>query len=206
VTPAEPERVSVAQALRNISTATDLTASLRARTEGLTWVLWGFAAAGQYATFALNGGSETGPRAAPGGPVLVLAWSLAALLATVGLWRSAALSFTTGMMTRRTTFFFVGWLVLFVAVALAFSLAGGASRADATVAAWGVLLLSFAAFDPLRFTAGGRWVAAAAGLAGLAAALAIWRLALAGAGSLLLAGCALGGALLAGGLVMLFRG
>jgi hypothetical protein len=202
----EPERVSVAQALRNISTATDLTASLRSRTEGLTWVLWGFAAMGQYVTFALNGGSEAASRAVPGAPALVLAWSLAALLATVGLWRSAALSFTTGMSTRRTTAFFVAWLALFFVFALAFSLVGGTSRADATVAAWGILLVGFALFDPLRFTGGGRWVAAAGGVLGLLAALAIWRFALAGAAALLLSGAALGGALMAGGLVMLFRG
>jgi hypothetical protein len=162
------------EALDGIEKVTRREASLRGRTEGLTWALWGLSLAGADATNAAVG-SGAGAWGA-----LNFLWIVVPILASIGLWRSGALAFNPHVSTRRAVLVFVGWQVLLVLASIPvfvaiFVLGLGKAPHVGALISLGILLLLFGAFNPLAFTPRGRWtglalgmIAVAAGLGGLA--------------------------------------
>lgn len=215
--PDEPDRgtadaaMSTEEALNRMAEVTELTRGLRTRTEGLTLVLWGICMAASYLTLGapfLYGGPRHRPdehmflitRAAP------LVWFLIALVTTLGLWRSAALSIKTGLTTPKLLTFFLGWIGLFIVTTVAFTFIEGGSPRAWHLAGWGIVIGLFALLNPLGFTPQGRVASGIAGLVILTLAGYGYAAGLFGPQGQLLTGAGLGAPLLAAGLYLLFRG
>lgn len=186
--------MSTEEALGRIAGITEKTHALRVRTEGLTIALWAICLAASYLTIVVPLFFGRGPDLDAGrfprnfsgnftgnftgrpprdflffNPFAPLAWFLIAMVMTIGVWRSASLSFNTGLSTPRVAFVLVAWLALFLAAAFTLGyLERGNPRAWHLVA-WGAVVLVFALLNPLRFTRKGRWAVGAASLVTLLA-------------------------------------
>jgi hypothetical protein len=171
MTPTSEADWSPQRALASIEAVTKREASLRGRTEGLTWTLWGLALAGGQVTDAVLG-PEPGPAGAFAG-----LWTLVAILASIGLWRSGAIDLNPRVSTRRAVVFFVGWQVLLLLASIPVYVAlyvlglGRAPPAGALLSL-GALLLAFGAWNPLAFTPRGRVAGFALGIISIAAGVA----------------------------------
>ncbi|HVM44900.1 MAG TPA: hypothetical protein VM582_03100 [Candidatus Thermoplasmatota archaeon] len=142
--------------LAQIEAAGRIDSSIRARTEGVTWVIWGLAFAGYGLTLSTALALEGAGLGIFWG-LAILAWQAVAIAASVGIWRSVGLPFRTDVSARRATLFFIGWWLLFGVAERVFHAVVPAGREHAaTLAAFGALLLVFAAANPLRFTPLGR--------------------------------------------------
>lgn len=192
------------EALASIAEISRRDDALRARTEGLTWVIWGMGNAGAALTYT---------SLAPDGvlawwmPPLAALWILASVLVTVGLWRSAAVPFRPGFSFRRGLALFLVWPLLLGAISMGIvTLAGWENVAQAKLVATGLLLLGFAAFNPLHFTRTGRLTAAGLGVVALAFGAGAFALGLTGATATMYVGAVMGLSWTAGGTLALFRG
>jgi hypothetical protein len=190
--PPTPEEAAEARdAIQRMASVTQQTRGLRVRTEGLTLVIWAICMAASYLTFAGRlglgdrdvrapaenfTGNFTGLGHPPATVIFVsqfapLLWFVVALVVTMGVWRSASLSFQTGMSTPRLVATLVGWLLLFVATSVVLSLGVGGPPGSWHLVAWAVVMGLFAILNPLRFSGQGRvMVGIAAVVAFLAAA------------------------------------
>jgi hypothetical protein len=202
--------MSTEEALDRIERITEKTQPLRVRTEGLTFVIWGICVAASYlttgASLALGARRDVSPLGFFVGDLFPLFWFVVALLTTIGLWRSAALGFQPGLPTPRIVLFFAGWLVLVFATIVVLTYLEANHPQPWHIVGWAVLMALFAVFDPLRFTAKGRWAAAFVAVVALAAAAYGFASPLHRAETSLLTGLGLGIPMLAAGLVLLYRG
>lgn len=96
-----------------------------------------------------------------------LAWYVVAALGTIGIWRSAAVSFPTGFSTPKLVALMVGWIALFVAMTVTLAFVRSSDPQAWHLIAWAVVLALFVAFNPMAFTPKGR---AAVGVMALLAA------------------------------------
>jgi hypothetical protein len=192
------------EAMASIAEVTRRDDALKARTEGLTWVIWGMGNAGAALTYVALSPDLSIEWWMP--PLAAL-WILASVIVSAGLWRSAALPFRPGFTLKRGLVFFLAWPLLLSLLASGFmSVFGWGLVAQAKLLATGALLLAFAGMDPLRFTATGRATAAGLGVVAIAAAaVGLW-LGLTGAPATLVVGGVLGVSWTAGGALALFRG
>lgn len=206
-----PETMSAREALASLGEVSRRDDALKARVEGLTWVTWGFANAGLVLTsMALAPGDAARPPPWQASPLAVLfafGWVVAGVLASVGLWRSAALSFRTGMTWRRGALFFLVWplltaLLTFVAIPLV----GWENGVLAKTMAIGLLLLGFAWLDPLGFTPRGRASALTLGFVGVFGAAGGLAFGVGAEEAMLLVAAVLGAAWVIVGLFAVFRG
>lgn len=85
----ETAELTPLEAARVLAKARDYDEDLRARTGGLTWMIWGFVSAGIFLTYSLA--SVSGGEGWAMG-FLWLPWVVAGIVAMNALWRSAALS------------------------------------------------------------------------------------------------------------------
>lgn len=115
--------MSPAKALEEVRRAIRLEASLRSRTEGLTWIIWGLVSAATFLTFEavtslyygdtpFTQGASLEEQHAPwwaGG--LWMPWLVLGILTTYALWRSAALS-SPDVADHHPRHFlvFIGWI------------------------------------------------------------------------------------------------
>lgn len=168
-------------ALARMASVTASTRGLRTRTEGLTFVIWGICMAASYLTIAVpiliglgaggpdpdgfnRGLNDTfgghGPRSGhrPGGTEFFasrfapLAWYLIAVVVTTAIWRSASLSFHTGVTTPRLVAVLVGWMLIFLATTVLLTYIEGGRPRSWHLVGWGLVIGLFAASNPLRFT------------------------------------------------------
>jgi len=112
------ETLTSAEAARLVARAQRWEGSLRQRTEGITWMVWGIATAAMFLTY-----EWAGTRGAPDWSfaVLWIPWVLAGNMTSYALWRSAALTRDPDAPTlggRRH----VGLIVVFVLVFASMSL------------------------------------------------------------------------------------
>lgn len=224
--------MSTEEALGRIAGITEKTHALRVRTEGLTIALWAICLAASYLTIVVPLFFGRPPEAEAGrefarnlsgnfsgnftgrpprdffffNPFAPLAWFLIAMVMTIGVWRSASLSFQTGLTTPRLVLVLVGWLALFLATALTLSFLERSNPRAWHLVAWGAVVLLFAILNPLRFTRRSRWAV------GIASAVTLLAGAYALAAGLdpretgFLSGLSLGLPLLLAGLYLMFFG
>ena len=195
------------QALTQIADVASIRSSLRSRFEGMTWVLWGLVAALQAMTLGFL--EEAALAETPAGrhlaPFASHLWIAVGIVASVGLWRAAAVNFDPGIGRRRALAFFVGWPALFsIGSFLNAGHSGGGAFGFAIVTA--VLLLAFALVNPVRYTPLGRWTAAV--LAGIASVVAVvvWLYGSSGYAVYAVAGTAIGVSWMLAGLYALYQG
>jgi len=202
--------LSPPDALRGLAEIANRDDALKARTEGLTWVLWGFVNLGVAMTYLALLPEEAflgAPDLASPAVLLVGLYPLTGILATVGLWRSAALSFPTGMSFRRGLLFFTAFLVIVTVLSLGFlPFVGWEQGVLGKSVAVGLFLLGFGALNPLGFTRSGRGSAFALGAIALLGGAAGLAAGLTGTASVLLATGTLGWAWVAVGLWALYHG
>lgn len=121
---AKGRNLSPSRALDEVGQALRLDSSLRSRTEGLTWIVWGLVSAGTFLTFEavtslyygdtpFTNGTGFDEQRAPwwtGG--LWVPWLLVGILTTYALWHSAALSSRdVAKRSPRHFLVLVGWIV-----------------------------------------------------------------------------------------------
>lgn len=135
-----------------------------------------------------------------------LAWYVIAVVVTLAIWRSASLSFQTGVTTPRLLATFVGWMLIFVTVVVLLAYVEGGSPRSWHLLAWGVVIGLFAALNPLRFTTPGRVAAAVMGASALLTAAYAFAADLGPRDTGFLSGVALGVPGLVAGLWLMFRG
>lgn len=117
-----------------------------------------------------------GPHGAPGTALFAsrlapLLWFGVAAVVTLAIWRSAALSFQTGVTTPRLLAVMVSWVLILTITTVALTYIEGGRPRGWHLAGWGVVFGLFALLNPLRFTRQGRaasGVVAAVVLAGAA--------------------------------------
>ena len=195
------------QALAEIADVAAMRSTLRTRFEGMTWILWGLVAALQAMTLGFL--EEAALSETPAGrhfaPFASHLWIAVGIVASIGVWRAAAVNFDPGIGHRRALAFFIGWPALFsVASFLNAGHSGGGALGFTIVTA--VLLLAFAIVNPVRYTPTGRWTAAAlAATAGVVATL-VWLYGNTGYAIYAIAGTAIGVSWVAAGLYALYRG
>lgn len=212
--------LSPEDALRTMARVTANTAALRVRTEGLTIVLWGIVMAASYLTIVVPilggmggpGPGGPGPRGPPPSTSFFaqryapLAWYAVGFLVTLAIWRSASLSFQTGLTTPRLVATFAAWLALFLATVVLLTYVNGGNPRSWHLFGWAIVLGLLAALNPLRFTKRSRVaigvVAASALATGAYAQLAD----LPGRDVGFLSGVALGVPALIAGLALMLRG
>jgi hypothetical protein len=135
-----------------------------------------------------------------------LAWYVIAVVVTIAIWRSASLSFQTGVSTPRLLGVLVGWMLIFVTVVVLLAYVEGGSPRSWHLLAWGVVIGLFAALNPLRFTTPGRVAAAVVGASALLTAAYAYAVDLGPRDLGFLSGVALGVPGLVAGLWLMFRG
>lgn len=229
----EPARpMSAEDAMRTMATVTAHTRGLRVRTEGLTLVIFALCIMASYVNLAapilgagpgpdgpLHDGpdptsNDTGPRPMHRPPPTMfflsrfapLAWYAIAVVVTLAIWRSASLSFHTGLSTPRLLGVFVGWLGLFAGTLYVLAFLQGGDPRGWHLVAWGVVLGLFALLDPLRFQRPSRVVVGVMAVTAIAVALYAFAVDLRGHDVGFLSGLALGVPGLAGGLWLMYRG
>lgn len=198
----DPPEFTPQDALARIAGVARDQISVRSRFEGMTWVLWGLVAALQATTLGALG--ET-PRGEPAlRQIASHLWILLGVLASVGVWRAASVSFDPGISRKRALAFFVGWPIAFaLAVYLVTDLGGDAFRFALVTA---LLLLAFATLNPVRYTPRGRWTAAVLAGAAFAIAALAWIYATPGDASFAATGVTIGLTWILAGLDALYRG
>jgi hypothetical protein len=162
------ETLTTDEAARLVAEARRWEGSLRQRTEGITWMVWGIATAAMFLSYDWMG---RGHAPAWVFAVLWIPWVLAGNLTSYALWRSAALTQdpeVAPLGTRRH----LGLIVLFVVVfaLMAFVLRPTSWSVPMVVA--GILWASLGLVIP-RMSPRGKVVSAAVGLGVVAAALAL---------------------------------
>lgn len=182
-----PASMSPAQALDEVRRALRYEASLRSRTEGLTWIVWGLASAATFLTFEavtslyygdtpFTQGTGFEEQRAPwwtGG--LWLPWLVLGILTTYALWRSAALaSRDVADRSPRHVLVFVGWIAAVAAGWLvAVLVLPDANVATFPVMGIGTAWILLGALNLYRGTRLGRVVATTIGAAIFVAGLAM---------------------------------
>jgi len=233
--PSEPAMpgpgMSTEEALGRIAGITEKTHALRVRTEGLTIALWAICLAASYLTIVVPlffgrapdfDGREFGRNLSGNftgnftgrpprdflffNPFAPIAWFLVAMVMTIGVWRSASLSFQTGITTPRLVLVLVGWLALLVATTVTLSFLERSNPRAWHLVAWGAVVLLFALLNPLRFTRKSRWAVGAAAAATLLASAYALAASLDPRETGFLSGLALGVPLLLAGLWLMFFG
>lgn len=204
--PAAPSPFTPADALKEIAGVTGKQASLRSRIEGMTWVLWGLVVALQAMTLgALADAAPAATFAERHFEALAShAWVLVAVVASVGIWRAAAVNFDPCISRKRALAFFIGWPVLFAIASYAVAGFGGGAFRFAVVSA--VLLAAFALVNPVRYTPRGRVTAGALAVAAAGVAAVVWLYGEPGYAWFALTGTAIGLSWVFGGLYALYRG
>jgi hypothetical protein len=221
--------MSTEEALGRIAGITEKTHALRVRTEGLTLALWAVCMAASYLTIVVPlfvgrppdfeqarrnfsgnfSGNFTGrpPRDFLFfNPFAPLAWFLIASVMTVGVWRSASLSFQTGITTPRLVAVLVSWLVLLLVTTVTLSYIQRNNLRGWHLLAWAVVLVLFALLNPLRFTRKSRVAVGVASLVTLAASVYALSAGLDPRELGFFSGLALGVPLLLSGLYLMFFG
>jgi hypothetical protein len=164
--------------------------------------------------------NSTGPGPGPGGPgehhppptqffllsFTPLLWFVIATLGAIAVWRSASLSFPTGLTTPRLLAVLVGWMALFVLVTVLLTFVQGGNPRSWHLVAWGFVFGLFALLNPLRFTTPGRLGAAATSVVAFLTALYAFVAHLEGRDVGFLTGLALGVPGIVAGLWLMFRG
>ena len=205
--------------MRTMANVTSITRGLRVRTEGLTIVIFALCMMASYLTIVapiLAGAGAPGPGPGPGGHrppptqfflsrAAPLVWYAIAAVTTIAIWRSAALSFQTGLSSGRLVAVFVGWLALFAVLVTVLGVIEGSPR-EWHLLAWGVVIGLFATLNPLRFTKQGRVAAGAIAAVALLTAAYAFTADLGGRDLGFLTGVAVGLPGLVGGLWLMFRG
>lgn len=135
-----------------------------------------------------------------------LIWFVIATVVTIAIWRSASLSFRTGMSTPRIVGVLVGWLALFVVVTIVLTYSENGRPQASHIAAWTVVAGLFAALNPLRFTRKGRLAVAGVTLVLAATSLYAYFAHLGPRDASFLSGVGLGLPTLVAGLYLMFRG
>jgi len=231
--PTDPDAMTPEDAMSRMASITSMTSGLRVRTEGLTLVVWALCLAASYLTIAvpiLNGGGPPGehfngtangsfngtferhgPRDPPSTLFFLsrfapLIWFVIATVVTIAIWRSASLSFRTGMSTPRIVGVLVGWLALFVVATIVLTYSENGRPQASHIAAWTVVAGLFAALNPLRFTRKGRLAVAGVTLALAVASLYAYFAHLGPRDASFLSGVGLGLPTLVAGLYLMFRG
>src|ERR1051325_134118 len=223
-------------AMARMASVTSHTRGLRVRTEGLTLIVWAMCIAASYLTIVvpiLAGGhfepggpgdrgfnstnNSTSPnRFADHGPppstaffawrAAPLAWYVAAIVVTAAVWRSASLSFQTGMTTPRLVAVLVGWSLLFVLTVFTLSYIEKTNPRSWHLLAWALVLALFAILNPLRFTSHSRWAGGAVAAVVLATAAYAYVADLGPRDTSFLSGIAFGVPGLIAGLYLMLRG
>jgi len=224
------------EAMQKMATVTSNTRALRVRTEGLTIAVWGLIMAASYLTIIvplIGGGGPGGPGGQPpnfdpnttfngtrvgfrgdGPPATVffasrlapLVWYGIGVIFTLGIWKSASLSFQTGLTTPRLLIVFGGWLGIFVITIVVFSYVEGGNPRSWHLFGWAVVIGLLALLNPLRFTKPSRIAFTIIALVALATGIYAQVANLRRGDIGLLSGIALGAPALAAGLYLLFRG
>lgn len=119
------ETLTPQEAVRALAKAHDWEAALHGRTQGLTWMVWGLATPATFLTYSFAAVlAEVDGATVPAWVwnVLWVPWILAGVIATVALWRAAALAVpgleTPGERRRATIGGFVASGVIFTAFLL----------------------------------------------------------------------------------------
>jgi hypothetical protein len=195
------------EALARISAMAGIQSSLRSRFEGMTWILWGLVAALQATTLGFL--EEAGLTDAVGGhsPASALAhlWIAVGIIASVGVWRAAAVNFDPAISRRRALAFFIGFPALFALSSFGHdhTAIGAGPFGFAAVAA--ILLVAFAVANPVHFTRRGRWTAALLAFVAGGVAATVWAYGSSGFVPYTLAGAAIGLSWALAGLDALYR-
>lgn len=208
-------------ALRRVATVTANTRTLRIRTEGLTIAIWGLVLAASYLTLIvplLGGGPGPDGGIFGGGPrhppatrffasrLAPAIWYAIGAILTIAVWRSASLSFQTGITTPRLVAVFAAWMLIFLATIVLVAYVQGGNPRGWHLYGWAVVLGLFAAFNPLRFTADGRLAVAIVAIAALATGIYAQVAGLRGGDVGFLSGIALGAPAIITGTTLMFRG
>lgn len=150
----------------------------------------------------------------PGGPgrsiflsrFAPVVWYGIGAVVTAGIWRSASLSFQTGVSTRRILLVFGGWIAVFLAATVYLTYFEASAPRSWHLVAWGSVFGLFAVTNPLRFSGQGRMVAGVMAASALAFFLYAHFAGLGPRDTGYLTALALSVPGLAGGLWLLFRG
>lgn len=198
-------RLTPEEALASIADVAGVRSPLRSRFEGMTWILWGLVAALQAMT--LGHIQDAALADAPPGrhlaPLASHLWVAVGIVASVGVWRAAAVSFDPGISRRRALAFFIAWPALFSAASYVVTQVGGGPVGFAAFTA--LLLLAFAVVDPVRYTPRGRWTAAILAIAAVLVAIVVRTGDLAGHMGYAVAGSAIGVSWVLAGIYALYR-
>lgn len=155
----ETSPLTPAEALAQIANVASKQEALHSRFEGIAWVLWGLVVALQAMTLGflnLVDIQDDSVRHILG--VVAHLWIIVGILASVGVWRAAAVNFGPGISRRRALGFFIALPATIHFLSFLISQATHGVAAFSLVAA-GVLGL-FALLNPVRFTKSGRITAA----------------------------------------------
>lgn len=220
-------------AMRRMAEVTSNTRSLRVRTEGLTLVVWGLVIAASYLTIivpivgGMGGGDPHPPRdlgandsfnathdVRHGPPATAffasrfapLLWYVIGVVVTIAVWRSASLSFQTGVSTPRLVAVFAAWLVIFLVTVVLLTYVEGGNPRSWHLVGWSVVIGLLAALNPLRFTRPGRVAVAIVALVALATGIYAQLVDLGGRDVGFLSGVAIGAPALLTGLYLMFWG
>lgn len=178
----DPSREELTEAVQRIDEALDEETSLRTRTEGLTWILWGLVTLSMVLSFDaaawIHGGLPP-----LWGPFLWVPWVVLGAVLTGVLWRSAALSRPElaearqgGLQTTATYLVFIV-LVWFAVVWLP----GRLHPDNVAIIAIGTAWTFFGAVDPFGATATGRRVMLTVGVPTMIAGVVVAVLTVTGA-------------------------
>lgn len=201
----EPTHLTPSEALQQIAGVASKQAALRSRFEGIAWVLWGLVVALQAMTLGflnLADIQDDGVRHALG--IVAHLWILVGILASVGVWRAAAVNFEPDVSRRRALGFFIA---LPATLHLLSYLLSQATHGVATFSLVAACLLGlFALLNPVRFTTSGRTTAAV--LATIAAGVGAILIATESTGDqwYAIAGTAIGLSWIIAGMIALYQG
>lgn len=159
------DALSATEALATVARATQAEASLRSRTEGVTWMVWGLVTAAIFLSFDAASPLYELPATPFWADFLWVPWVAAGSLVTAAVWRTAALG--GGMRAEGPGAFLAtgAWVVAgVVGFAVVFWVLDGVGNPDLDfLAGLGFAWLLMGAANPLRLTRGGRFVAMATG-------------------------------------------
>lgn len=174
-----PETASIRQAIDSISHLEAFEESLRRRTEGITWMVWGLVFAGLTLSFYIGDLTRDAATADEPRPWSLLfpwfPWMLAGGVITAALWKSAALQ--TPTLHRPLWATLGGLLAVGAATVLVFiaswALPAGMQSAVTPLTLFGLAGLAVVATPLLRLSVAGRRVAIAATLVQVVCGIAI---------------------------------
>lgn len=215
----DEETMTPEMALARMAAVTTHTRSLRVRTEGLTIAVWGLIMAASYLTIVIPIVGGLLPPRGPGEPsgpppemvflatrLAPLAWFAVGVLFTTAIWKSASLTFQTGLSTPHLVGVFIGWLALFALTVLVLVFAAAENPRSWHLVGWGVVIGLLALLNPLRFTSASRTAIALVAATALLTGVYAQAVDLPARDVGVLAGIALGAPALATGLTLMIRG